>query len=84
MSPIAGKVEQYAQKYGVQEVDLCRRAGVSQSHFSEVKHNRKRPSYRMMDGFRRATNGEISPNDWFPPLSRRGKRARKPAGDAEK
>jgi len=35
--------------HGWREVDLCRMLGVSQSHFSDLKHGRRRVSMAMAD-----------------------------------
>lgn len=41
------------------------RCGMSQSQISRLRKGKSRPSFEGMEAIRKATDGEVSPNDWF-------------------
>lgn len=41
------------------------RCGMSQSQISRLRNRKSRPSFEAMESILAATDGKVTPNDWF-------------------
>ena len=49
----------------VSDATFGARCGMSQSQVSRLRNGKSRPSFEAIEAVRKATDGKVSPNDWF-------------------
>lgn len=63
------KLEEWIIKNNLTQEQFALQSGISQSTISRLISNpgARNPTWKVIDAIRKATNGEVSPNDLFEP-----------------
>lgn len=52
-------------KEGLSDTAFAERAGLSQSQVTRLRSGKSKPSFEAIEAVRAASDGAVTPNDWF-------------------
>jgi transcriptional regulator with XRE-family HTH domain len=62
---VAMTLTEYLRENSLSETAFADRAGISQSQVNRLRSGKCRPSFEAIEAIKNATDGRVSPNDWF-------------------